>query len=98
MPRYISPTPEYFDEYSPSGISKQYFEEYKSLGGKKNKKEFDKNVDIFFEETYELFIDGNPIKHESREEAGYAVIDKAGITVKEYNLIFDSIDNVTSYT
>ena len=75
-----------------------YFDEYKSLGGKKNKKEYSENLDIFFEETYDIFIDGNPIKHKSRVKAGYAVMDIANISVDEYNLIFESVDNVTAYT
>ena len=75
-----------------------YFDEYKNLGGKKNKKEYSENLDIFFEETYDIFIDGNPIKHESREDANWEVIEKANITVKEFNLIFESVDNVTAYT
>jgi len=75
-----------------------YFIEYKKLGGKKTKKQYIKNLDIFFIETYDIFIDGNPIIHETREDAGYAVIDKANISVDEYNLIFDSVDNITAYT
>ena len=75
-----------------------YFDESKNLGGKKNKKEYSENLDIFFEETYDLYIDGNPIKHESREDANWEVIEKANITVKEFNLIFESVDNVTAYT
>ena len=76
----------------------EYFEEYVSLGGKKNRTKYDKNVEIFFEETYDIFIDGNTIMHESRDEAIEAVMDNAGISVKEYNLIFESVDNVTAYT
>jgi len=76
----------------------EYFEEYVSLGGKKNRTKYDKNVEIFFEETYDIFIDGNTIMHESRDEAIEAVMDNACISVKEYNLIFESVDNVDSYT
>ena len=79
-------------------LHNDWFDEYKSLGGKKNKKEYRENLEIFFDETYEIFIDGNPIKHESRTKAGYAVMKEAKITVEEYNLIFESVDNVTSYT
>ena len=75
-----------------------YFDEYKNLGGKKNKKEYSENLDIFFEETYDLYIDGDTTKHETREDANWEVIEKANISVKEFNLIFDSVDNVTSYT
>ena len=75
-----------------------YFDEYKNLGGKKNKKEYSKNLNVFFEETYDIFIDGNTKLHDTREEAGYAVVDIANISVDEYNLIFESVDNVTAYT
>jgi len=75
-----------------------YFDEYKNLGGKKNKKEYSENLDIFFEETYDIFIDGNPIKHKSRMQAAYAVMDIADISADEYNLIFESVDNMTAYT
>ena len=75
-----------------------YYLEYKRLNGKKNKKEFEKNLKIFIDETYEIFINGNPIKHESRIKAGYTVMKKAKISVKEYNLIFESLDNLTAWT
>jgi len=75
-----------------------YFDEYKNLGGKKNKKEYSENLDIFFEETYDIFIDGNPIRHKSRHKAALAVMDEAEISANEYNLIITSVDNVTSYT
>ena len=75
-----------------------YFDEYKNLGGKKNKKEYSENLKIFFDETYDIFVGGDPIKHNTRTDAGMAVIDKAVISIDEYNLIFESVDNVTSYT
>ena len=83
---------------TPPALNEDYFKEYKKLGGKKNRKEYDDILLIFYEETHEIFIDGNPIKHESRTKAGYAVMKEAKITVEEYNLIFESVDNVTSYT
>ena len=76
----------------------EYFEEYKSLGGKKNKKEYSENLSVFFEETYDIFIDGNTKFHDTREEAIDAVIKWLRISIKEFNLIFDSVDNVTGYT
>ena len=78
-------------------FSDYYFVEYKRLGGKKTKKQYIKNLDIFFDETFDIFV-GNPIIHETREDAGYAVIDKTNISVDEYNLIFESVDNITAYT
>jgi len=75
-----------------------YFNEYKSLGGKKKRTEYYKNVEIFFNETYDLFVFGDPIEHDTRDEAIEAVLIKADISEKEYNLIFESVDNVTAYT
>ena len=75
-----------------------YFDEYKNLGGKKNKKEYSENLEIFFDQTYDIFVNGDPIKHNTRTDAGLAVIDKAVISIDEYNLIFSSVDNVTAYT
>tara|TARA_Y100001951_G_scaffold86991_1_gene77734 strand:- start:216 stop:461 length:246 start_codon:yes stop_codon:yes gene_type:complete len=78
--------------------SDEYFKEYVSLGGQKNRQEYDKNIVIFFEETHDIFIDGNPIKHKTRGKAGNAVMKKAHISEQEYNLMFESVDNITSYT
>jgi len=75
-----------------------YFNEYKSLGGKKNRTEYYKNVEIFFSETYDLFVFGDPIEHDTRDEAIEAVIVNAGISLEEFDLIFESVDNVTAYT
>ena len=75
-----------------------YFEEYKSLGGKKNKKVYRQNLEVFFEETYDIFIEGNTEFHDTRQEAIEAVIKWLRISPKEFNLIFESVDNVTAYT
>ena len=83
---------------TPPALNEDYFKEYKKLGGKKNRKEYFDILLIFYEETYEIFIYGNPFKHKSRKKAGYAVMKEAKITVEEYNLIFESVDNVTAYT
>ena len=85
-------------QYDDLDMMDEYFDEYKNLGGKKNKKKYHENLDIFFEETYDLYIDGDTTKHQSREDANWEVIEKANISVKEFNLIFDSVDNVTAYT
>jgi hypothetical protein len=76
----------------------QYFKEYKRLGGKKNKKVYGENLEVFFEETYDIFIDGNTIYHKSREEAVKSVMKWLRISAYEFNLIFESVDNVTAYT
>ena len=75
-----------------------YFKEYKRLGGKKNRRQFDKNVDIFTHHTWDIFIHGDATKYDSRQEALEAVKKEANIDNKELNLIFESIDNVTAYT
>jgi len=75
-----------------------YWREYKSLGGKKNKREYSKNLEIFFDETLEIWVYGNPEQHNTREESMYAVSEIANIPMKEVNLIFESVDNVTAYT
>jgi hypothetical protein len=90
--------PQKFDLLPNNQLALDYYIEYVSLGGKKNRKEYDKINQIFFEETYDIFVFGDTWKHETKEEALSAVIDKAGLSTKEYNLIFTSVDNITSYT
>jgi len=90
--------PQKFDLLPNNQLALDYYLEYVSLGGKKNRKEYDKINQIFFEETYDIFVFGDTWKHETKEEALSAVIDKAGLSTKEYNLIFTSVDNVTAYT
>ena len=75
-----------------------WFKEYKRLGGKKTRKQYEKNVDIFVYHTHDIFIHGDPSKYNSREEALEAVKEDLKIDNKELNLIFQSIDNVTAYT
>jgi len=75
-----------------------HFKEYKRVGGKKSRNQYMKYLDVFFTETYSIFIDGNPIRHLSREKAVKAVMKKLKISAVEFNKIFESIDNVTSYT
>jgi len=76
----------------------RHYQEYKKLGGKKSENEYTNNLEIFFDETLEIFIHGNCIKHDSREEAMKAVMGKARISVKELRLIFASVDNIHYYT
>ena len=75
-----------------------YFTEYKTLGGKKTKKQYMENMEIFFNETWDIFIQGNTGYYETREEALEAVKQIAKISYNELDLIFKSIDNITSYT
>ena len=76
----------------------EYYGEYKKLGGKQKKSQYRKNLNIFLNETFDIYIDGDPDKHESRDDANWAVIKKAGISVREFNLILESVDNVDGYT
>jgi len=75
-----------------------WFKEYKRLGGKKNRKAYDKNLDVFVYHTNDIFIHGDMSKYNSREEALQAVKKDLKIDNKELNLIFESIDNITAYT
>ena len=77
---------------------REYYQEYKALGGKKSKKEYFENLDIFIDETLDIFVDGNPIRHNTREDSFYAVSEIANIPMREVNLIFRSIDNIDAYT
>ena len=65
---------------------------------KKSRREYDKNIDVFQEHTWDIFIHGDPSRYNSREEALEAVKKDLKIDNKELNLIFESIDNVTAYT
>ena len=75
-----------------------YYKEYKKLGGNKTRIEYDTNLDIFIYHTMDIFVYGNTKLHNTRQKAIEAVINEADLTVKEYNLIFESVDNITSYT
>ena len=75
-----------------------WFKEYKRLGGKKTRKQYEKNVDIFVYHTHDIFIHGDASKYKNRGEALEAVKKDLKIDNKELNLIFESIDNITAYT
>ena len=55
------------------GIQTDYFNEYKRLGGKKSRRQFDQKVAIFIDNTWDIFIHGDPSKYNSRQEALEAV-------------------------
>ena len=76
----------------------EYYNEYKKLGGKKGKKQFTKNLDIFMDHTFDIFIHGDPEKYKTRNAALMGAKQAANINKKELDLIFHSIDNVTAYT
>ena len=76
----------------------EYYKEYKRIGGKKSKKQFFENLDIFIDETLDIFVFGDPTRHDSREDSMYAVSNIANIPMSEVNLIFESVDNIDAYT
>tara|TARA_R100000656_G_C3893583_1_gene117132 strand:- start:67 stop:339 length:273 start_codon:yes stop_codon:yes gene_type:complete len=75
-----------------------YYKEYKKLGGNKTRIEYDINLDIFLKHTLEIYVYGNTTQHDTRSKAWNAVIKEAKITNKELILIFESVDNITTYT
>ena len=75
-----------------------YYKEYKKLGGNKTRIEYDINLDIFLKHTLEIHVYGNTTQHDTRSKAWNAVIKEAKITNKELILIFESVDNITTYT
>jgi len=75
-----------------------WFKEYKRLGGKKTRKQYEKNVDIFVYHTHDIFIHGDASKYANRGESLEAVKKEAKIDNKELNKLFDSISNITAWT
>ena len=73
-----------------------YWIEYQQLGGKKNRTEYDNELEIFIKHTLDIFVNGDPSVHKTRQEA-WNVVGKL-IGYKELDLVFDSVDNVTAYT
>ena len=72
--------------------------EYKKLGGKENREQYFKNYDVFLEETMDIFVFGDPIRHKSRQKAWNAVIRISKISNEELDILYHSVDNVTPYT
>ena len=77
---------------------REYYKEYKRLGGKKNKKQYFENLDIFIYETLGAFTGTDEPRYDSREESMYAVSKIAKIPMREVNLILESVDNIDAYT
>jgi hypothetical protein len=89
---------------------KKMFEEYKRLGGKKNKKKYFKLTQIFQVHTYNAYFgerldDGEqPVMiderwlYDSRSASIRGFMKEAKIRSKEATLIFNSIDNIIAYT
>ena len=78
--------------------TRDWFKEYKKLGGKLSRKEYVKASDVFIDLTLDIFAYGETRRYKTREAALNAVQKEANLTTKELNLIFQSIDNVTAYT
>jgi len=74
------------------------YREYKKLGGKKSLQQYLKNQQIFIDETFDIFINGDPKKYSSRNKALAGVSKKAKIPIKEVMIIHGSIDNIHAYT
>ena len=62
---------------------KDWYNEYKRLGGKKSKKQFLKNVNIFMDHTFDIFIHGDPEKYKTRRAALMGAKQAANIDKKE---------------
>ena len=80
------------------GREAEVFEEYKKLGGKKNRNEFLDEHDIFIEETLDIFVHGDMIRHRTRDDALQAVMEITNMSENELNLHFESEDNLGGYT
>tara|TARA_Y100001951_G_C11245027_1_gene242868 strand:+ start:123 stop:380 length:258 start_codon:yes stop_codon:yes gene_type:complete len=75
-----------------------YFKEYRKLGGTKDRVHYDKMVDVFVFHTNDIYIHGDTTKYKSRDEALDACQKELQISNNELGRLFNSIDNVTSYT
>jgi hypothetical protein len=76
-----------------------FFEEYRRLGGKyKTIKKYSSLADIFIKHTFELFVMGNCSQYNSRFEAIKAVCKEAKISRIEAYIIFNSLNNIHSYS
>ena len=75
-----------------------HYYEYKKLGGKKDRMEYFKMLDVFLEETHDIFVFGDPKKYNSRGESLNAVKQKLKISKQELEMLFESVDNVTAYS
>ena len=75
-----------------------YYKEYKKLHGKKSKTRYYIMLETFFNETYDIYINGWSDLHQTRQDALQSVHDKLKISWKEVQLIFTSVNKVTAYT
>lgn len=79
-------------------ISTEFFMEYKKLGGKKNRENYDKIIDIFTEHTCDIFTMGCMDKYETPKEALAGFMAATKCSKNECDRLFSSLDNVASYS
>jgi hypothetical protein len=72
--------------------------EYNKLGGTKPIHKFLDEHDVFLEETLEIFVYGDQLFHDTREEALKAVKKRTKMSNKELNLHLEVEDNLGGYT
>jgi hypothetical protein len=73
----------------------EYYKEYIKLDGKHNIELFNYNLNVFFSITQEAFTGGNIVI--TRDKAFNKWKTFIG-SLKEANLYFDAVDNITSYS
>ena len=98
MIKMVKKKKDYINIYGQIVRDTEYYKEYKRLGGKKSRKEYFENLDIFIDETLDIFVYGDTIRHNSREESIVTVSEIANIPIREVIKIFESVDNIDAYT
>ena len=81
----------------PEELKKDWFNEYKTLGGEHSEKHFLKNLDMFFDLTLDAYIEGGEKTGKTRDEA-YDDWIKYIDNYMEAALYFKAVDRVTSYS
>ena len=76
----------------------EVYQEYKKLGGKKSRNSFLDEHDVFIQETLDIFVHGDMVRHRTRDDALEAVIEITNMSENELNLHFESEDNLGGYT
>ena len=77
-----------------------FYAEYKRLGGRLNKRDYERAAAHFLVYTFEIFVVGNPTKYPSRGAAinAYAGWLRHHDPAETVGRIFESQDNVHAYT
>jgi len=76
----------------------EVYQEYEKLGGKKSRNSFLDEHDVFIEETLDIFVHGDMVRHRTRDHALEAVMEITNMSEKELNLHFEAEDNLGGYT